>query len=182
MRPVGGLTREQIARIVDNDFQAVRAFEQLFDQNIWYAHFSKLNDQTATAINTANVVSFTNTDAADGIRLNSTGERIEIINPGVYKIDYTLQLLSGSSNAKTAFVWLRLNGVDVPDSANRQTDNINGGFVHIQGAHYLTLAASDYIELMFAVDNTGLTIHHDAATAFCPATSAADLSITHVVQ
>jgi hypothetical protein len=35
---------------------------------------------------------------------------------------------------------------------------------------------------MFAVSDTALTIHHDVATAFCPATSAADISITHVVQ
>ena len=182
MRPVGGLTREQIARIVNNDFQAIRAFEQVFDQNIWYGHFSKLGDQVATAINTPNAVTFTDTDASDGVLLGSGNNRFDILNPGVYQIGYTIQVQSSSGSAKTIYSWLRKNGVDVPDSANRQTDNINGGFVQVGGNHFLDLAANDYIQLMFAVDDTALTIHHDTATAFCPATSAAEVSITHVVQ
>lgn len=183
MRPVGGLTREQIARIVNNDFQAIRAFEQVFDQNIWYGHFSKLGDQVATAINTPNAVTFTDTDASDGVRISTVAaSRLEILNPGLYQIGFNIQVQSGSASKKTIYVWLRKNGVDVADSASRQTDNINGGFVQVAGTHFLTLAANDYIEIMFAVDDTALTIHHDPATAFCPATSAADVSITHVVQ
>ena len=80
------------------------------------------------------------------------------------------------------YIWFRRNGVNVPNSATQVTDDINNGAVHVAKSDFFSLHANDYMEVMFAVDDTSLTIHHEAPTAFAPATPAAIISITQVQQ
>ena len=68
------------------------------------------------------------------------------------------------------------------NSARIVTININNGYVPVSLAEVLSLAASDYIEIMFAADNTNVTIDNVASTAFAPAAPAVVLAVSQVQQ
>jgi len=47
---------------------------------------------------------------------------------------------------------------------------------------FISLNASDYVEIMFAVDDTNLWLDASAATAFAPAAPAVLVAVTQVQQ
>ncbi len=72
-------------------------------------------DQYATATNTATTVLWNTLDVGSGFILNSDSTATPL-NPGIYKITYSLQLANTDNAAHDAIVWLRINGVDVVNS------------------------------------------------------------------
>jgi hypothetical protein len=60
--------------------------------------------------------------------------------------------------------------------------NINNGYVPITVEETISLAANEYVELVFASSDTAVTIDTVAATAFAPAAPAAVLNVTQVQQ
>lgn len=94
---------------------------------------------------------FNNTDFADGISIVSNS-RITIANTGVYNIQFSAQFYNTGGGTETVWIWLRKNGVDVPDTNtyvplgsaanNEQT---------VAAWNYLVEAVGgDYYELMWA--------------------------------
>lgn len=77
-------------------------------------------DQYATATNTATIVKWNTLDAASGFTLNVNNTATATYS-GTYKIDYSLQLANTDNVIHDAFVWLRVDGVDVPGSASKFT-------------------------------------------------------------
>jgi hypothetical protein len=217
------LTRDQIAKIVNNDPEAIRAFEDLFRQATadqpaeiialrgdvdalevdpgsfdalealsWasrlqdrldrfaYAEILKTSDQVAGAINTATAITWNNATIAKGISLGSPASRIVIDRAGTYKFDLSVQLSSSSSSQKNIWLWFAINGTDVANSAIIETEAMNNGFASVSRAEFFELQAGDYVECMFAVDDVGLTLNAEPATAFAPAAPAALLAVAQV--
>ena len=73
------------------------------------------NNQYATATNTPTVVLWTSLDAGSGFTLNADNTATAL-NPGTYKITYSLQLANNDNAAHDVIVWLRINGADAPNS------------------------------------------------------------------
>ena len=57
-------------------------------------------------------------DSGTGFTLNPNSTATAQFS-GVYKIDYSLQFANTDSQIKDVFVWLQVNGVDVPGSTSR---------------------------------------------------------------
>ena len=217
------LTRDQIAKIVDNDPEAIRAFEDLFRQatgdqpaelvtlrndvdalasdpagsdgiialdwlnrlqdridRLGYAELIKNFDQIAGGVNTAVAVTWDSVVLGRGVSLGSPASRIVFERKGIYEVDVSVQLSSSSSSQKNIWLWYRLNGTDVPASAVIETETANNGFASISRTEFFQLAAGDYVELMFAVDDVGLFLNAEAATAFAPSAPAAIATIKQV--
>jgi hypothetical protein len=143
-----------------------------------YGSFYDTTTQTAAAINTAYAMTFNTTDLSFGVTRGSPTSRIYFDRPNVYNIQFSAQLDKTSGGTGLVWIWLRKNGVDVPDST---------GFVRLQGNsaellaawNYLTqLNAGDYIELMWEVDDTSVQILYEAATAVHPATPSVILTVS----
>ena len=79
---------------------------------------SDTTDQYATADNTPTVVKWNTLDSSSGFTLTPPGEAFSSI-PGVYKIDYSLQLVNTDNAVHDVIVWLRKNGADVERSASK---------------------------------------------------------------
>lgn len=212
------LTRDQIAKIVDDDPEAIRAFEDLFRQatatgptdignlrldvegilqrpevgrealdlatyiqdcmqNLGYAEVIKGADQAATTINTATAITWSSIVLARNVSLGSPASRIVFARKGVYELDISLSVTSKSSSSKNIWVWYRLNGSDIADSSVIETNEVNNGFFSFSRTEFFEVAAGDYIEVMFAVDDLNLSINAEPATAFAPAAPAAIATI-----
>lgn len=147
-----------------------------------YGSFYDTTDQTAAAINTAYAMTFNTTDLSQGVYLGTPTSRVYVDRPNVYNVQFSAQIINTSGGANRAWIWLRKNGTDVPESS---------GAVRIQGNnteaiaawnYILQMNAGDYIELMWEVDDLGVSLHADPATAIHPAIPSIILTVTDNVS
>jgi len=86
---------------------------------------------------------------------------------GTYNIQFSVQFVNTDNNIHDTDIWMRKNGVNVPDSNSQfSVPNRHGGVDgHLIGALnlFIDLAADEYIELMWATTNTSTTIQYIAA-------------------
>lgn len=132
-----------------------------------YGTFYDTTDQTAAAANTAYAITFNNTDLSAGVYLGTPTSRIYVDRPGAYNFQFSLQFVSSNANEHLAYVWARINGVDVAQSATKVT--LKNNSVVAAWNFVLKMNTGDYFELMWATASTDVSIQADPATAFCPA-------------
>jgi hypothetical protein len=84
-------------------------------------------DQYATATNTATKVLWDTLDSGYAFTLNVDSTATPTYT-GVYKIDYSLQFFNTYNQIQDAFIWLQIDGVNVPGSASIfSVPNSHGG-------------------------------------------------------
>lgn len=145
-----------------------------------YGSFYSTTTQTAAAINTAYPLTLTNTSAAFGVSLGSPASRIIVAQTGVYEVMFSAQFDKTAATAAAAYVWMRVNGVNVANSA---------GKISVQGADAEVIAswgfvqqlnANDYIELVWSTSDTNVFIAAFAAAAPVPAIPSFIITLSQV--
>lgn len=137
----------------------------------YWGSFWDTTTQTAAAANTAYSVTLNSADTANnGISVVSNS-RVTFAYAGVYSLTFSIQFVNTDTQIHDANVWLRKNDSgstgDVPDtdskfsitSSHGGTDGANIGTVNF----VLSLAAGDYIELMWATTDTHIQLKTIAA-------------------
>jgi hypothetical protein len=153
------------------------------EQQIYYGEFTKLDSQSPAIINTAYPLLFTNTEIANGVSIGGTTSQIIIAQAGLYNIACSVQITSTNSSQKSIWVWLRLNGTtNLANSARVASITLNNGYLVVTLNEVASLLAGDFIEVMYAADNTNVSIATVAATAFAPAAPAVILAVTQTEQ
>jgi hypothetical protein len=152
------------------------------EQQKYYGQFIKTTDQTPTAINTANAITFDSSPISNGISIGSPASRIVVSESGLYNFAATYQLTSTSSSTKNIWLWFRIDGVDVADSSILVTLSSNNEYKAIGRSDFFTLNANQYVQLMWASDSTAVTLDAVAPTAFAPGSPALILAVTQVQQ
>jgi hypothetical protein len=143
-----------------------------------YGTFFDTTDQTAASANTAYPITFNNTDLSEGVYLGTPTSRIYVNRPGAYNFQFSLQLEGTNATARDVYIWARVNGTDIDDSATRVHMKGSGEAYVAAWNFVLRMAANDYFELMWATDSTNVELHADAATAFCPAIPSVIMTVT----
>lgn len=133
-----------------------------------YGVFDSTTDQTLTAINTPTAITFDTTLSSNGVSRGTPTSRLVTSQPGFYQVVATLQLTSNSASSKNVYVWLRKNGVDVPDTVRAVTVSINGGLAPICVTYPISLTTSDYIEFYWAADDTDVALSALTGLSFAP--------------
>jgi hypothetical protein len=147
-----------------------------------YGSFYDTTDQTAAVINTAYPMTFNTTDLSFGVTRGSPTSRIFVARPNIYNIQFSAQFINTGGGAHRVWVWLRKNGTNVPDSATviriqgNNTENVAAWNFLLQ------MNAGDYFELMWEVDNTGISLFADPATGVHPAIPSVILTVTDNVS
>jgi hypothetical protein len=153
------------------------------EQQLYYGEFTKTDSQAPAVINTAYALTFTNTEIASGVSRGTPTSRIVVAQAGLYNIAASVQITSTNSSQKSVWVWLRKNGAtDFPNSARVASITLNNGYLVVTLNEVASLLAGDYIEVMYAADNTNISISTVAATAFAPAAPAVILAVTQTEQ
>lgn len=143
--------------------------------------FFNTADQTFAVANTAYPVVFSATYLHSAVQLKSgSTSQIEVLVNGVYNFQYTGQVLSSSSSAKTIYLWIARNGTDIGYSTRAKTVNINNGYVDIAWSFDIDLAAGEYIELKAAVTDTDLKLDAVAATSPHPGIPSSVISVNYI--
>lgn len=150
----------------DYDLVTIHTFGSGSFTPIWGSWFD-----TTTQTTTANTPTPMYCDSGIGSNGISKiyGSNFEVSEGGVFNIQFSAQLDQASGSGHHIYIWLRKNGVDVPNSASE---------IAIQGTVAETVAAwnwfefldpGDYINIMYYVDNANVQIKAVAADALKPA-------------
>jgi hypothetical protein len=145
-----------------------------------YGAFSDTTTQTAASIDTAYGMVFNTTDSSNGVSIGSPTSRLVADFQGVYNVQFSAQLDKTSGGAGNIYIWLRKNGTNVPNTATT---------IAIQGTAARTVAAwnfiiqlepTQYVELMWATDDTSVRILAATATSVWPAIPSVIATLTQV--
>lgn len=130
-----------------------------------YAAIQRTTDKTFTA-NTATQITFDQNDFLNGATNDGT-DGIAVNQAGIYNYQFSVQLQNADTQIHTAYIWLRVNGVDVPGTASKfDVIASHGGTPgHVIAAcnFYVEMQADDTVEMWAAVDNTNVIFEAAAA-------------------
>ena len=145
-----------------------------------YGSFYDTTTQTATVINTATAITFNTTDLSNGVFIGSPTSRIIVDSEGVYNFALSFQIDKTSGGTAEFYIWFRLNGVNIANSAG--LIRIQGNNAEIFSAYnlFLDLKANDYIEIMFSVTDLSVQVLAVAATAPVPAIPSIILTVNNI--
>jgi len=151
--------------------------------NIPYGEFQDTTDQTAASANTAYAMTLNTTDYANGVSVAS-GSRITVTDAGIWNLQWSGQFENSDTQIHDVRVWLKINGTVVTGSTGYISIPNSHGGTHghlIAGWNYfVSLNATDYVELWWETDNTAVSIQHYAAGGNYPSTASLIATMTFV--
>ncbi len=145
-----------------------------------YGAFSDTVTQTAASINTAYGMVFNTTDSSNGVSIGSPTSRLVVDFQGVYNVQFSAQLEKASGNAANIYIWLRKNGVNVENTTTVVT--LQGSAAKSVAAwnFIIQLEPTNYVELMWATNDTDVKITATSATSVWPAVPSVIATLTQV--
>lgn len=130
-----------------------------------YAAIQRTTDVAFTA-NTATQITFNQNDFLNGC-VNDGTDGIKVTYPGIYNYQFSIQFANTDTQIHTAWVWLRINGVDVAGTASKfdapSKHGSSDGYLVAACNFYVKLAKDDTVEMWAAVSNTALYMEAYAA-------------------
>lgn len=144
--------------------------------------FYDTTTQTAAAINTAYAITFNTTDLSRGVYIGSPTSRIYVNEPAVYNIQFSAQVDNTSGGDHLAHIWLRLNGVNVSNSAGQVRVKGTTGELVAAWNYFIDLKSNDYIELMWSVSDTAVQLTASGAVAPVPAIPSVILTVFNNIE
>jgi hypothetical protein len=130
-----------------------------------YGTFEERADITFATANTPQILDLSESEYTVGMSLASN--RITVSYAGVYDLDVSALFVNTDVQIHESYIWVRVNGTDVPHSATKfsvvESHGGTDGYMPININHPLELDANDYVEVVAAVDNTGIYLENYAA-------------------
>jgi hypothetical protein len=116
----------------------------------------------STTINTATLVTMTNTDFANGVSLTS-GSAMKVAQAGIYNMQFSVQIENLDNAPQDVFIWLKQNSVDIIGSTGLvgmpQRKSALDPTHDIKGWNYfLSMNAGDYVQIYWSTTNALVTI------------------------
>lgn len=142
----------------------------LAQNNIPYGTFTTSANQTVAGANTATIVnsSFIEQDAN---KMYINNGKIYVEETGDYFVMFSAVFTKSTANSTTVDLWIRKNGVNIPESNTRITVAGNSGETVMTASFILDLEYDNYIEFVFSSPdaNTKLTYYAASSSPTRPA-------------
>jgi len=169
---------------LSTDVQALASAPALTPQlkRARYGSFYDTTTQTATVINTAKAITFNTTDLSNGVYVGTPTSRIYVDNEGIYNYDMSFQLDKTSGGVGDFYIWFRLNGVDVPNSASYIQIQGNNAEIFSSLNYFFDLKSGDYVEIMFSVSDLSVEVAAFAAAPPVPAIPSIILTVANNIE
>ena len=149
-----------------------------------YIQLVSTTQQTCSAADTAQTLTWDSAPFSSGISLNSSdSSRIDFTHGGTYLGLVSFLLTSNSASSKEIWLWPSIDGTDVGGASgiHHALHEINSRRTVSRGVMF-RIGAGSYLQGKWAVDDTDLYIEPEPATSFAPACPSASLTIMQVSQ
>ena len=166
---------------LDNVFQSLLSIAGGASLKFPNGSFYLTTQQTIPVINTAYAIPFNNTSVSNQVAIGTTTSHIVTNVAGYYNFQFSAQMAKTSGSTMSAWIWPRVNGVDIPDS-NTKIQLTGSGSSELVAAwnFVLPMNAGDYFELYWAADHADVILKAAASNAFSPAIPPVILTATFV--
>lgn len=138
-----------------------------------YNQLTSSTDQTAASVANAYAVTYDTEVYPDGISVVSNS-RITFAQPGIYAITFSIQFKNTNNDLETIDIWFRQDGTDIANSNTRfaiPARKSTGDPSYLVAVTPITVdipTANGYVEIMWRVSNTAVTIEALPAVAASP--------------
>jgi hypothetical protein len=146
-----------------------------------YGSFLDLQTQTNTSPGNPLPILLRTTDLSSGVSVDDD-TKVTVNQAGVYNIAFSAQLTKTDSGTDTIYIWLRVNGTDVPDS-NTALILVGNGAKQVAAWNFVVaLGAGEHATLMWAsLDaNARIVYVDDTATPYGPAIPSMIVTVNQV--
>lgn len=146
-----------------------------------YGAFLDLQTQTNTAPGNPLAILLRTTDLSSGVSIVDNAQ-VTVSQAGVYNIAFSAQVTKTDAGTDTVYIWLRINGVDVPDS-NTAVVLVGGGAKQVAAWNFVVpLGAGQQATLMWAsLDaNARILYEDDTTTPYGPAIPSMIVTVNQV--
>jgi DNA gyrase/topoisomerase IV subunit A len=145
----------------------------------YYGNFFDTTTQTIVGVNTHQPVRLNTTDLSNQVSI-ANSSHIVVANSGVYNIQFSLQIDKTQGSGAHIYIWLRKNGLDVPNSATELA--VQGTSSEIVAAWNFVVAsnANDYYELMISATDVHIRLKAVSASGVVPAIPSVIVSVVSV--
>ena len=130
-----------------------------------YAAIQRTTDKSFTA-NTATQITFDTNDFLNGAANDGT-DGIRVEQNGIYNYQFSVQLRNSDSQIHSAWIWLRINNIDVPGTGSKFDVTSSHGGTDGQNIaacnFFVSLDTNDTVEMWAAVSNTQVTFDSSPA-------------------
>lgn len=135
--------------------------------NFPYAAIQRTTDVNSFVVNTPKQITFDQNDFLNGCTNDGT-DGIHVEQSGIYNYQFSVQLKNTDTQIHSAWIWLRVNNVDVAGTGSKfdviSSHGGTPGFVIAACNFYVELQASDTVEMWAAVSNTAVTFDATGAS------------------
>lgn len=142
------------------------------------------SDNTTQAVNQTGlplVMNFSTTEDAYEVSISPGRQNISVQQNGVYEIIISA-ICKSTSQSKRVEIWVQKNGVDVPRSNTIYDFKGVGAAAIIAVPFLIELNTTDTFRVMYAGDDTGISIFSVAATGYSPATPSIIMTMVKVSE
>jgi hypothetical protein len=145
-----------------------------------HASYFDTTTQTNPVANQVNLFTYNSVVTQQAVTRGVPTSRIFVAQTGIYNFQFSAQLDKTGGSASAVYIWPRVNGVNLPDSATKIV--IDGPNNEIVAAwnFVLVMEANDYFELAWESSDTNVVIPYVAATGNIPAIPSIILTVTWV--
>lgn len=147
-----------------------------------YGSFYDTTNHTAANINTAYPFTFNSvyvnssgSAMSYGVYIGPITSQIYVNTTATYNFQLTAQLYNADISAHSIYVWPRINGVDVSNSAAKTTFSAN---LTLNRNFMINLNRGDYVEFVWSTDNINVSITSQIAAPPVPAIPSVELAVT----
>jgi hypothetical protein len=147
-----------------------------------YGTFFDTTTQTAAATSTAYPITINSTDISEGVYIGTPTSRVYVDRVGTYNFQFSAQLLKSGGGSGNVYIWYRVNGADIANSATIVTLAGSSSAVVAAWNFVVDLNAGDYFELVWSTNNTNCEIHATGASSPVPAVPSVILTVTNNIN
>jgi hypothetical protein len=137
--------------------------------NAPHGAFQDSTDQVAANTTTAYAVTFNTTDFSNGVTIASNS-RITVADSGIWNLQFSIQFKNTTNDGQDVDIWFRKNGTNIANSNSRfhlsqrkSAGDPSHGIAALN--FFVSMVANDYIEIMWRVTNTDVSIEHFDASS-----------------
>ena len=145
-----------------------------------YGSFYSSVDQTNPVANAVNLMTLNETVDFFNVSIGAVNSRVYVAEEAIYNIQFSAQLDKSGGGASAVYIWLRVNGQNVANSATKIV--IDGPNSEITPAwnFVLPLAENDYFELAWQSSDTNVFLAEEPASGNVPEIPSLIVTVTWV--
>lgn len=154
------------------------------EQQESYGEFAVESDINVSSVNQEQIIAFDTVVVSNGVTIEGSpaASQITVNQSGLYQIDISAQIdeTQAGHQGGTMTMWIKKNGVAVPNSARRQGATGNAPAVCLSFNIPVSMNAGDYIEIAYASTTVNMKFEYISGIGGIPNSASVLVGVTQV--